>query len=92
MDYKKLANKLMFDLNEEEIAHVEAEFQILLKQIDLLDHIDTAGVEEMVYPFDDETVFMREDEVCDVLPQADVLSNARKVKEGHVLVPKVVQS
>lgn len=92
MDYKKLANQLMFDLTEEEIAHVEAEFQVLLKQIDLLDHIDTSDVEEMVYPFDEDTAFMREDEVSDVLLQKDVLRNAKKVKEGHVLVPKVVQS
>lgn len=92
LNYKALANKLMFDLSDDEVKFVEAEFEMLLKQIDLLDHIDTEGVEEMVYPLFPVTTFLREDEVSDVLSQDAVLQNAKKVKEGHVHVPKVVRS
>lgn len=89
--FKKLANQLMFDLSEEEISELQEEFEILQKQIQLLDVIDTEGVEEMVYPFAMETTFLREDEVQDVLSREDALCNAKSVMAGHVHVPKVVK-
>ena len=91
LDYKKLANQLMFDLSDEEVVGIEEEFQILLKQLELLDEIDTDGVEAMIYPLEPITTFMREDIVGDVLTQEEALSNAKKVKERHVHVPKVVR-
>ena len=35
LDYRKLANQLMFDLSDEEVAELDAEFDTLLKQIEL---------------------------------------------------------
>lgn len=92
MDYKKLANQLMFDLSPEEENDIKQEFQVLMHQLELLEEIDTSGVEPMVYPLHPVTTYLREDEVSDVLSQADALRNATKVKEGHILVPKVVRS
>lgn len=91
LDYRKLANQLMFDLSDEEVNELDKEFDTLLKQIELLDTIDTEGVEPMVYPFEAPTVFLRDDEVDNVLPQADVLKNVKKERAGHILVPKVVK-
>ena len=45
----------------------------------------------MVYPFDVETVFLREDVENDVLSREEVLANVSRVREGHVVVPKVVR-
>lgn len=92
LNYKELANKMMFDLSDEEVLHTQEEFATLLQQLQLLENIDTDGVEAMVYPFSEETSFMREDVIADVLSQEDVLCNAKRVKEGHVHVPKVVRS
>lgn len=89
--FKKLANQLMFDLTEEEIGELQEEFQILQEQIKMLEAIDTDGVEEMVYPFEAETTFLREDEVDHVLSREAALSNAKSVMAGHVHVPKVVK-
>ncbi|MBR3839991.1 MAG: Asp-tRNA(Asn)/Glu-tRNA(Gln) amidotransferase subunit GatC [Erysipelotrichales bacterium] len=91
LDYRKLANQLMFDLSDEEVKELDKEFDTLLKQIELLDTINTDGVEPMVYPFEAPTVFLREDEVDNVLQQADVLKNVKKERAGHILVPKVVK-
>jgi aspartyl-tRNA(Asn)/glutamyl-tRNA(Gln) amidotransferase subunit C len=45
----------------------------------------------MVYPFEMETTFLREDVVENVLSEEDALKNAAKTRNGHVLVPKVVR-
>ena len=88
---QKLANQLMFDLNDEEILELQEEFVTLQKQIALLEKIDTEGVEEMIYPFEAETSFLREDEVSHVISREDALRNAKAVMAGHVHVPKVVK-
>ena len=90
-DLKVLANNLMFDLNDEEVEDISKEFDKLDKMLAFFDEIDTNNVKEMVYPFEDETSFLREDEVSNVLSQDDALKNAAKVISGHVVVPKVVK-
>ena len=69
----------------------EGGFKGLLQQIELLDGIDTEGVEEMIYPFEAETTFLREDSVDNVISQEAALLNVKSAKAGHVHVPKVVK-
>ena len=89
--FKKLAHDIMFDLNDEEVSELQEEFKVLLQQIELLDGIDTEGVEEMIYPFEAETTFLREDSVDNVISQEAALLNVKSAKAGHVHVPKVVK-
>ncbi|WP_434062822.1 Asp-tRNA(Asn)/Glu-tRNA(Gln) amidotransferase subunit GatC [Ileibacterium valens] len=89
--FRKLANDLKFDLSDEEIEALKKDFLAVEKQVELFDTIDTDGVEPMIYPFETPTVFLREDEIVDVLDQDDALSNAADVRMGHVHVPKVVK-
>ena len=44
----------------------------------------------MVYPFDQETSFLREDVADQVLPVQEVLKNAPKTKNGFFVTQKVV--
>lgn len=88
---RKLANDVMFDLNDQEISELQEEFEIYMKQMDLLNRIDTKNVEEMVYPFDTPTTFIRDDEHESVLSVQDALANAPKVAANHIVVPKVVK-
>lgn len=88
---RKLANDVMFDLNDQEISELQEEFDIYLKQMELLNRIDTEGVEEMVYPFEAPTTFIRDDEHEYALSAADALANAPKVTANHIVVPKVVK-
>lgn len=89
--FEKLAHDIMFDVNEQEVNELQEEFKVLLEQIDVLDEINTDGVEEMIYPFEAETTFLREDVVENVITQEEALSNAASVRAGHVHVPKVVK-
>ncbi|MCR0568670.1 Asp-tRNA(Asn)/Glu-tRNA(Gln) amidotransferase subunit GatC [[Clostridium] innocuum] len=89
--FKKLAHDIMFDLNDEEVSELQEEFKVLLQQIELLNGIDTEGVEEMIYPFEAETTFLREDSVDNIIPQESALLNVKSAKAGHVHVPKVVK-
>lgn len=88
---KKLANQVMFDLNDQELCEMQDEFEIFLKQIDLLAKVDTQNVEEMVYPFESPTTYIRNDEDAHVISQAEALANSPKSVAGHVVVPKVVK-
>ncbi len=89
--FKTLAHQLMFDLSDDEAKDIALEFETLQKQLSILEAIDTTNVEEMVYPFEMPTTFLREDVVENVCSQQDALKNAKAQKEGHFVVPKVVK-
>ena len=87
----ELALDIMFDVTEEEASDIESDFVTLEKMLSFFDSIDTQGVEEMVYPFEEETSFLREDVVSNVISQQDALANGKNSTEGHFVVPKVVK-
>ena len=89
--FKKLAEQLMFRLSDEEANSIVREFSTLESQMALLDDVDTEGVEEMIYPFEEDTVFMREDIPNHVISQDEALENVEKKIEGHFVLPKVVK-
>lgn len=88
---QQLAKQLMFELTDEEAEAIQSEFEVLQKQLQLLEDIDTEGVEEMVYPFETPTSYLREDEVENVLSVEDALKNAKRVKTDYIVLPKVVK-
>ena len=88
--FKDLANQLRFSLSDAEAQDIKNEFDVLIDQMDLLNKIDTEGIEPMVYPFDEETSFMREDVADQVLSVQEVLKNAPKTKNGFFVTQKVV--
>lgn len=88
---KELAKQLMFELSEKEADDVRGEFEVLLKQLNLLESIDTTGVEEMIYPFENPTSFMREDIVENQISQQEALANAKRVRKDYIILPRVVK-
>ena len=89
---KVLANKLMFTMNEDEYDTLSDEFEIILKQMDLIGKIkNIENVEPLIYPFPLENVKMREDEVVDELPIDDILVNSGSNLYNQVKLPKVVE-
>ena len=54
-----LAKDLMFELSEDEVNDIIDEFDVLSQQLELLQSIDTSGVLEMIYPFEEETTFFK---------------------------------
>ena len=88
---QELANDLMFSVNDDEIKDIINEFESLDKMISFFDSINTDKVEEMVYPLDVETTYLREDKEDNKISQEEALANVKKTKQGHILVPKVVK-
>ena len=89
---KDYASKLMFDMNDSEYETLEKEFEIILKQMDLIGKIDNIkDIEPMTFPFSIEGVTFREDVPTESLDIEDVLKNAKDVENSMVKVPKVVE-
>lgn len=89
---KDYASKLMFDMKEEEYETLQNEFEVILKQMDLIDKIkDIDKVKPMTFPFVTYEVELREDKVMESLETSDILKNAKLVSNNQVKVPKVVE-
>ena len=88
---KSYANKLMFDMKDEEYKTLQEEFEVILKQMDLIENIpNISEVEPMTFPFKNEDASLREDEITDYLTVGEVLENAKHQIDDQVKVPKVV--
>ena len=89
---KMLANKLMFTMEESEYDTLLDEFDVILKQMDLIGKIDgIENVEPMVYPFELSDVCLREDEVSEELEIDEILTNSGSTLYNQVKLPKVVE-
>ncbi len=95
MDKKELellASKLMVTMDEAEYETLSNEFEVILKQMDLIGKIkDIDKVEPLVYPFKLDNVKMRKDEVVDELELEDILANSGSNLYNQVKLPKVVE-
>ena len=88
---KDYAHKLMFDMNEEEYKTLQEEFEVILKQMDLIGKIpDISEIEPMTFPYVIYHASLREDIAKDCLTNEEVLANAKETKANQVKVPKVV--
>lgn len=86
------AKKLMFKMNDEEYVTLEEEFKIILKQMDLIGKIENIkDVEPMTFPFINEDVSLREDEIDNTITTEDLLLNVKDKERNQVKVPKVVE-
>ena len=89
---KDYANKLMFDMNDDEYKTLQEEFDVILKQMDLIGKIpNIKDVSPMTFPFKNEDASLREDEVLDYLTVGEVLENAKHQVNDQVKVPRVVE-
>lgn len=88
---KNYANKLMFDMNDEEYETLQKEFEVIIKEMDLIGNIENIGdVEPMTFPFELDSVELRNDEDSRNIEIEDALSNTGSKKGREIRVPKVV--
>ena len=88
---KDAANRLLFEMSEEEYQTLYEEFQTLVKQMNLIG--DIPGVDAsipMTFPFPVFAESLREDIPQAPLSQEDALKNAKVVADGQIKLPKVV--
>lgn len=89
---KSYANKLMFDMEDEEYETLLNEFEVILKQMDLIGNISNINnVEPMTFPFELENVELRNDNESRNIEIEDALSNTASKKGREIRVPKVVE-
>ena len=89
-----LAKKLMFKMQDEEYETLVKEFDVTLKQMELISGIKgIEKVEPMFYPFDLELddSYLREDIPCNEINFNDMLINVKEYEGNKVKVPKVVE-
>ena len=88
---KNYANKLMFDMNDEEYETLQKEFDVIIKEMDLIGNIENIeSVEPMTFPFELDSVELRDDSESRNIEIDDALSNTGSKKGREIRVPKVV--
>ena len=89
---KTAANKLMFEMSEEQYNNLLNEFGIITTQMELIGKIE--GVDNaspMTFPFDVTSTYLREDEATEPLDRDVALKNAKDVVDGQIRLPRVVK-
>lgn len=91
---KEYANKLMFEMSDDEYDTLLNEFDIILGQMEFIGNIkDIEGVTPMTYPFDLELDdgYLREDIANNDISFEDMKVNVKEYENNMVKVPKVVE-
>ena len=88
---KEISLKLMFEMKEEQYDTLLKEFDLIIKQMNLIGEIKGVDdVEPMTFPFDVTNDYLREDKVEDNLSQEEALKNSKSIENGQIVLPKVV--
>ena len=86
------AGKLMFDMEDSEYETLEKEFDVILKQMDLIASIEgIEKIEPMTFPYIIENVKLREDNDYHNIDNEDALRNTDSKRDREIKVPKVVE-
>ena len=86
---KYLEKLARITLSEDEEKKVGNELQDILTYIDMLNELDTDGVEAMSHCFPVTNV-MRGDEVAPSMSPDEIVANAPESQDGYFVVPKTV--
>lgn len=87
IEYIGILAKLELSLDEKETA--KADMEKMLEYIDILNKLDTDGIEPMSHIFPDNNVF-REDVITNGDNREQILANAPLKKNGSFIVPKTI--
>ena len=85
------AQKMMFDMSDEQYDTLLDEFEIVISQMELISNIKgIENVEPMTFPFPVKNSYLREDIPGEPLSNDDATKNSGDVVEGQIRLPKVV--
>jgi aspartyl-tRNA(Asn)/glutamyl-tRNA(Gln) amidotransferase subunit C len=88
---QKVAHLSRLKLTDDEVARFGRQLGDILKYVELLNAVDTTGVEPMAHAVETTNVF-RPDEERPSLPRADALANAPKADDRYFLVPQILEN
>jgi aspartyl-tRNA(Asn)/glutamyl-tRNA(Gln) amidotransferase subunit C len=89
-EVEKIGKLAHIRLSEDDKEHYGKEISQILKWVEMLQEVDTDGIEQMT-SVADLTLPRRADEVTDGNVRDDVLANAPKSEYGCFAVPKVIE-
>lgn len=87
----KIAHLARLEFSSEELENFTQELSKILDYFQELREVDTSGVVPTFHPYKKMTPF-REDEVREFEDLQALLQNAPELKEGAIIVPKVVKA
>lgn len=87
---RRIARLARIRLGEEDVPRLEGELNSILKWIEMLDEVDTTGVEPMTSVVK-MSMKMRDDIVTQGRDPAAVTVNAPQIDDHFYVVPKVVE-
>lgn len=87
-DTKHVAKLARLELSENEVEKFSNQLGNILKYVELMNEVDTEGVEPMAHPFDFVNV-MREDVVKYSNTKEELMQNAPDEEDGFFKVPKI---
>ena len=85
---RKVARLARLELSEDDLARMQRELSAILDYVDLLQKLNTDGVEPLAHPLPVQNVF-RPDEPVPSLPVDDALKNAPARAGDYFAVPAV---
>lgn len=89
---KNAANRLLFDMTDEEYHVLLEEFDVMIKQMELIKNVDGIdNAEPMTFPYLLDNSYLREDVAFNELTREEGLKNAKEVYENEIKLPKVVK-
>ena len=89
-DVEHVALLSRLELSDQELDKYTEQLDAILEYIDVLNQVDTSGVEPMAHVLDLRNV-MRPDVVQPSLPREEALQNAPEPENGFFKVPKIVE-
>lgn len=88
---KETSHNLLFDMEEEQYDVFLSEFDIFFKHMEIIANLKGVDeVEPMIFPYPVSATYLREDVVNEKLSREEALKNAHDVKDGVIIIPKVV--
>ncbi len=90
-DVRKVASLARLKVSDVEVASLTTDLTAILGYIDVLNEIDTTGIEPMVHAVELHNV-LRVDLVVESLPRAAALSNAPRSDGECFLVPAIIEA
>lgn len=90
-DVAKVASLSRLTLSDEELSQMNEHLGQVLEYFDILEEVDTEGVEPMVHAIELNNV-LREDKVLPSLPREEALANAPKTDGKYFLVPQILEN
>ncbi len=89
-DVEHVALLSRLELGENDVAKFTGQLNAILDYIDVLNKVDTAGVEPTAHVLPLQNV-MRADEARPSLPRELALANAPEREDGYFKVPKILE-